>query len=75
MTKKEFDLLVFMITNKNKVITRELLLESIWKNDYEVYERTVDELIKRLRKKLITYNSKVIITAVRGVGFRIEEKN
>lgn len=72
LTNKEFDLLVFLIKNENKAITREKLLENIWGYDYISMDRTVDTHIKMLRKNLGKYGSKIV--TVRGVGYKFEEK-
>ncbi|HPX32742.1 MAG TPA: response regulator transcription factor [Erysipelotrichaceae bacterium] len=72
LTNKEFDLLVFLIENENKAITREKLLENIWGYDYISMDRTVDTHIKMLRKNLGKYGSKIV--TVRGVGYKFEEK-
>ena len=55
LTKKEIELLWLLSTNRNKVFTRENLLDSIWGYDYFGDSRTVDSHIKRLRAKLDNY--------------------
>lgn len=72
LTNKEFDLLVFLIENENKAITREKLLENIWGYDYISMDRTVDTHIKMLRKNLGKYGSKIV--TVRGVGYKFEKE-
>lgn len=52
LTAKEFDLLHLMITNRGKVYSREELLNTVWKNDYDGDLRTVDVHVRRLRKKI-----------------------
>ena len=52
LTAKEFDLLHIMITNRGKVYSREELLNTVWKNDYDGDLRTVDVHVRRLRKKI-----------------------
>ncbi|MEZ4357332.1 MAG: response regulator transcription factor [Eubacteriales bacterium] len=52
LTAKEFDLLHLMITNRGKVFSREDLLNTVWKNDYDGDLRTVDVHVRRLRKKI-----------------------
>ncbi|NLZ75257.1 MAG: response regulator transcription factor [Erysipelotrichia bacterium] len=72
LTNKEFDLLVYLIENENKAITREKLLENIWGYDYISMDRTVDTHIKMLRKNLGKYGSKIV--TVRGVGYKFEKE-
>ena len=68
LTVKEFDLLVLLIENKPNVLTREQLLDSIWKIDADIESRTVDVHIRTLRQKLGECGN--IIETVRGVGYK-----
>ncbi|MCI6152726.1 response regulator transcription factor [Fusobacterium perfoetens] len=70
LSSKEFELLMFLIKNRNQVLTRDKIITSLWGYDYEGDLRAVDSQIKRLRKKL---NGRYIVT-VRGVGYKIEEE-
>lgn len=73
LTKKEVELLWTLAKNKNKVFTRENLLDSIWGYDYFGDSRTVDSHIKRLRAKLETVpHEKWEIKTIWGVGYRFE---
>lgn len=71
LTAKEFDLLHFLITNRNHVFSRAILLDKIWDYQSEVYEHTVTSHVNRLRAKLEDdpQNPKFIVT-VRGVGYK-----
>ena len=71
-SKKETELLEYFIKNKNRVITREMLLNEIWGYDIEMEDRSVDTLIKRVRKKLGNYSE--LIKTIRGVGYSFDEK-
>lgn len=75
LTTKEYDLFEFLVHNKNIPFTRDNLLEKVWGYDYFGGERIIDDLIKRIRKKLIDLNSNVEITTVWGFGYKIEDKN
>lgn len=73
MPPKEFELLYYLASNKNKVFTREQLLCEVWGYDYPGDSRTVDVHIKRLREKLqggINWQ----IETVWGVGYKFEVK-
>ena len=72
MPPKEFELLHYLASNKNKVFTREQLLCEVWGYDYPGDSRTVDVHIKRLREKLGEKASYII--TVRGSGYRFEAK-
>lgn len=70
MTYKEFDTLLLMMENCNKVFTREKLLERVWGYEYEGNTRAVDILIQRLRKKLGVYSEQ--LKTIYGVGYKLE---
>ncbi|QGU96572.1 response regulator [Clostridium bovifaecis] len=73
MPPKEFELLYYLASNKNKVFTREQLLCEVWGYDYPGDSRTVDVHIKRLREKLQGGPNWQIET-VWGVGYKFEVK-
>ena len=70
ITPKEFDLLVYLMMNKNTAIHRDVLLEHVWNYTYFGDDRTVDTHIKMLRHNLKDYR-KFIVT-VRGTGYKFE---
>ena len=73
LTKKEIELLWLLSTNRNKVFTRENLLDSIWGYDYFGDSRTVDSHIKRLRAKLDNYEHETWnIKTIWGVGYKFD---
>ncbi len=69
VTKKEFDLLWYLLENQNRVLTREQLLNRVWGYDFDGESRTVDVHIRTLRQKLGEYGK--YIETVRGVGYKI----
>jgi len=71
-TPKEFDLLVYMCENEKVVLKRENILDAVWGFDYYGDMRTVDTLVKQLRKKMT--DKYPYITSVYGVGYRFEVK-
>jgi len=71
LTNKEFELLHYLIENKDIVLTREQLLNQIWGYDYDGDDRTVDTHIKKLRQKIGDKASN-IVTVIR-VGYKFEE--
>lgn len=70
LTHKEFELLEYLLENRNIVLTREKLLDRIWGYTADVETRTLDVHIRSLRQKLGTGGD--CIETVRGVGYRIE---
>jgi DNA-binding response OmpR family regulator len=69
LTRKEFDLLVELIRQRGRVLTRERLLETVWGYDYPGETRTVDVHVRRLRQKLASPVDERVETVV-GVGYR-----
>ena len=69
LTRKEFDLLVELMKQRGRVLTRERLLESVWGYDYPGETRTVDVHVRRLRQKLGSPVDERVETVV-GVGYR-----
>ena len=67
LTTLEFDLLLLFITNLDKSFSREEILNRIWGNDYFGSDRVVDDLVRRLRKKM----SKLNINTIYGYGYRL----
>jgi len=70
LSPKEFDLLLHFVRNRNRVLSREMLLDAVWGYDYEGYARTVDTHVKRLRQKLGD-RAEWIVT-MRGNGYRMK---
>ena len=73
LTPKEYDLLVYMVKNKNIALSRDKLLNQVWGYDFYGEDRTVDTHIKMLRNSIKDYR-KFIIT-VRGVGYKFDTRN
>lgn len=73
LTTKEYELMEFLIKNKNMPFTREQLIEKIWSYDYLGDLRVIDDLVKRIRKKLKNINSDFEISTVWGYGYKISE--
>lgn len=70
-TPGEFDFLEYMLTRKDRAVSRTELLKSIWQMNWQSDTRVADDLVKRLRKKLRENNSMVHIETVWGYGFRL----
>jgi len=70
--RKEFQLLHFLASNPEKVMTRDALLKEIWGNDVFVIDRTIDVHIRKVREKLGKHSE--IIETIKGVGYRFKIK-
>lgn len=71
VTPKEFEILTYLINNKNIAISREQLLSKVWGYDFFGDDRTVDTHIKMLRNNLLEYRNNLV--TVRGVGYKYVE--
>lgn len=67
LTTLEFDLLVLFLKHLDKCFTREEILDAVWGNDYFGSDRVVDDLVRRLRKKLTKLN----LNSIYGYGYRL----
>ena len=72
LTKKEFELLEYMLRNPQIVLSRDNILNEIWDFDYDGDTRIVDVHIFKLRTKL--QDSGIVIRSLRGVGYKLEEE-
>ena len=70
----EFNILYFLLKNKQRVFSREQILNKIWPNQVNVELRTVDVHIRRLRKELNKNGEKDLIRTVRSAGYSIDSK-
>jgi two-component system copper resistance phosphate regulon response regulator CusR len=71
LTQKEFSILLYMMRNSNKVITRQEILDHVWDYEFTSFSNLVDVKIKNLRKKVDPENK--IIETIRSVGYRFNE--
>ena len=71
LTPKEYHLLCYFVKNKHRVLTREAILDGVWGFDYDGDIRTVDTLVKQLRKKM--KDKSFYIQSIYGIGYRFEE--
>lgn len=72
LTPREFEILRELLTHKGRILTRQNLLQTLWKYEFFGDERIIDTHIKNLRKKLGTAD---YIETIRGVGYRIDKEN
>ena len=73
LSPKEYDLLFYMIKNKDIALTREKLINKVWGYDFFGGDRTLDTHIKLLRKSLGRYSAYIV--TLRGVGYRYSDEN
>lgn len=74
LTNKEYELLILLLNNKGKVVTRDNILNEVWGYDYDSGTNVVDVYVSYLRNKLDEKNKEAYIETVRAVGYIISEK-
>ncbi|MBM7870966.1 DNA-binding response OmpR family regulator [Clostridium pascui] len=74
LTKREFDLLRYFLENKNIVLTRDKILQTVWGYDYMGDTNVVDVYVRYIRCKIDDKYSKKIIHTVRGVGYLLKDE-
>jgi len=74
LTKREFDLLHYMLINKGVVVTRDMLMENVWEYDFDGGTNAVDVYIRFLRTKIDEAFDIKLIHTVRGVGYVIRDE-
>ena len=70
LAKKEFELLVYLLSHRGKICSREQILGRVWSDEVVVLDRTIDVNITRLRSKIGAYGSYIVTRSGYGYGFR-----
>ncbi len=73
LSPHEFRLLHYLMTNKGRVLSREMILNRVWQYSYDVDSRVVDVYVGYLRKKIDADSTKKLISSVRGFGYVLKE--
>ncbi|MBP3548139.1 MAG: response regulator transcription factor [Alistipes sp.] len=71
LTRKEFDILVLLLSARGKILSREEIMKCVWSDEVIVLDRTIDVNITRLRKKLGAYGNNIVTRTGYGYGFKI----
>lgn len=70
LTRTEFDILLFFLTHRNRIYSREEIIQQVWDNDVVVTNRSVDTNVARLRKKIGDYGHNIVTRLGFGYGFK-----
>lgn len=70
LTKTEFDILLFLLTHRNRIYSRDEIIRNVWDSDVVVTNRTIDTNIARLRKKIGQYSNNIVTRLGFGYGFK-----
>ena len=71
LTKKMYDLLVYLLSNRNKVVSREQILDAVWGYEYVGNTNVVDVYVRHIRSKIDDIYKVKLIETVRGFGYII----
>jgi DNA-binding response OmpR family regulator len=72
LRRKEYDILEYLVLNRNKIVSKESLLEHLWASGIYVFSNTVEVHIKHLRDKLEKPYACKLIKTIKGFGYRID---
>ena len=70
LARKEFELLVYLVSHRGKILSREQILSHVWSDEVVVLDRTIDVNITRVRSKIGAYGSYIVTRSGFGYGFR-----
>ncbi len=70
LSRKEFEILAYLISHRGKILSREQILSKVWKEEVVVLDRTIDVNITRVRSKIGVYGSYIVTRSGFGYGFR-----
>jgi DNA-binding response OmpR family regulator len=73
LTTKEYALLEYLMRNKNRIVSRSMITQHVWKHNFDPESNIIDVYIKRLRAKIERPGSARILQSIRGVGYRLRE--
>jgi len=74
LTKKEFELLAYLLMNKNMVLSREQIVENVWGYEYEAETNVTDVYIRYLRSKIDEKFNTSYIKTIRGIGYQFKDE-
>jgi len=73
LTTKEYALLEYLLRHKNRILSRSMIMQHVWKHNFDPESNIIDVYVKRLRTKVERPGAPQIIQSIRGVGYRIRE--
>lgn len=73
LTTKEYALLEYLMKNKDRILSRSLIMQHVWKHNFDPESNIIDVYIKRIRQKIEKTGQGQMIHSIRGVGYRIRE--
>lgn len=74
LTTKEYALLEYLLRNRGRILSRSMIMQHVWKHNFDPESNIIDVYIKRLRQKIERPDQPQIILSIRGVGYRVKEE-
>ena len=74
LTAKQFELLKYLMINKNKIVTPEMIANNLWEMDDEINSNVINVYISHIRKQIDKGRDKKLIKTIRGMGFKISDE-
>ncbi len=72
LTAKEFSLLLYLVKNQGRIVSRAMLFEHVWDSEGDIFSNTVEMHIRNLRRKIDAAGSKKLIYTVPGRGYKMQ---
>jgi len=73
LTTKEYALLEYLMRNRDRILSRSMIMQHVWKHNFDPESNIIDVYIKRLRQKIERPEAPPLIHSIRGVGYRMRE--
>lgn len=73
LTTKEYALLEYLMRNKNRIVSRSMIIQHVWKHNFDPESNIIDVYVKRLRSKIEKDSNPKLLQSIRGVGYRMRE--
>lgn len=73
LTTKEYALLEYLMRNKDRILSRSMIMQHVWKHNFDPESNIIDVYVKRIRQKIEKPGQAQLITSIRGVGYRMRE--
>jgi DNA-binding response OmpR family regulator len=74
LTTKEYALLEYLMRNKERILSRSMIMQHVWKHNFDPESNIIDVYVKRLRQKIERPDRPQMVQSVRGVGYRMKEE-
>mgnify|MGYP001292019555 FL=1 len=73
LTTKEYALLEYLMRNKDRILSRSMIMQHVWKHNFDPESNIIDVYVKRIRQKIERPGQPNLITSIRGVGYRLRD--